>query len=137
MLTPMNRRAFLKAGGVAAIGTLAGSGAAFAADTEISLSPSEPGAVISPHIYGHFIEHLGGVIYDGVWVRPELVHPQRGRNPQAVCRRHEADRRPESALARRLLCRRLSLARRHRQGLRAAPHLQLLATPHARRNRRH
>ena len=24
--------------------------------------------MISPHIYGHFIEHLGGVIYDGVWV---------------------------------------------------------------------
>jgi alpha-N-arabinofuranosidase len=23
---------------------------------------------INPHIYGHFIEHLGGVIYDGVWV---------------------------------------------------------------------
>jgi alpha-N-arabinofuranosidase len=64
----MNRRTFLKAGASAAIGALAGSGPAFAADAEIELSPGEPGAVISPQIYGHFIEHLGGVIYDGVWV---------------------------------------------------------------------
>jgi alpha-N-arabinofuranosidase len=64
----MNRRAFIKAGASVAIGALAGSGLAFAADAEIELSPGEPGAVISPHIYGHFIEHLGGVIYDGVWV---------------------------------------------------------------------
>jgi len=64
----MNRRNFLKAGATAAIVSLAGSRQAFAADAEISLSLGEPGAVISPHIYGHFIEHLGGVIYDGVWV---------------------------------------------------------------------
>src|SRR5229473_1170936 len=64
----MNRRTFLQAGASAAIGALAGSGLAFAADAEIELSPGEAGAVISPHIYGHFIEHLGGVIYDGVWV---------------------------------------------------------------------
>ena len=37
-------------------------------DAEIVLTPSEPGPVIRPHIYGHFIEHLGGVIYDGIWV---------------------------------------------------------------------
>jgi len=24
--------------------------------------------IINPNIYGHFIEHLGGVIYDGIWV---------------------------------------------------------------------
>ncbi len=23
---------------------------------------------ISPNIYGHFAEHIGGVIYDGLWV---------------------------------------------------------------------
>jgi len=28
----------------------------------------EPIGTIAPEIYGHFIEHLGGVIYDGVWV---------------------------------------------------------------------
>ena len=30
--------------------------------------PSETIGTISPEIYSHFIEHLGGVIYDGVWV---------------------------------------------------------------------
>ena len=64
----MNRRDFLKAGAAATVGVLATSRLAFAADAEIVLSPGEPGSVISPHLYGHFIEHLGGVIYDGVWV---------------------------------------------------------------------
>jgi alpha-N-arabinofuranosidase len=32
------------------------------------LSPAAPGPVISPHLYGHFVEHLGGVVYDGIWV---------------------------------------------------------------------
>jgi alpha-N-arabinofuranosidase len=38
------------------------------ADAQITLIPSEPIGTIAPEIYGHFIEHLGGVIYDGVWV---------------------------------------------------------------------
>ena len=37
-------------------------------DAHIQLLPSEPIGTIAPEIYGHFIEHLGGVIYDGVWV---------------------------------------------------------------------
>jgi len=39
-----------------------------AADAEIEIAPGTPGPAINPHIYGHFIEHLGGVIYDGIWV---------------------------------------------------------------------
>lgn len=39
-----------------------------AADAQIEIDPSQPGPQINPHIYGHFIEHLGGVIYDGIWV---------------------------------------------------------------------
>jgi alpha-N-arabinofuranosidase len=38
------------------------------ADAHIEILPGEPIATISPEIYSHFIEHLGGVIYDGVWV---------------------------------------------------------------------
>lgn len=63
----MKRRTFLKAG-VTAMSALAARRIAFAADTEIELSLGEPGGVIHQNIYGHFIEHLGGVIYDGVWV---------------------------------------------------------------------
>src|SRR5574341_1079780 len=42
------------------------------------LTPSQPGPVISPHIYGHFIEHLGGVIYDGIWVGRDSKIPNTG-----------------------------------------------------------
>jgi|SRR5271165_4065878 len=38
------------------------------ADARIEVLLDEPLGTISPHIYGHFTEHLGGVIYDGVWV---------------------------------------------------------------------
>ena len=71
----MNRRKFLQAGTSVAIGALAASRLAFGADVEIVVSPGEPGGLISPHIYGHFIEHLGGVIYDGVWVGPDSRIP--------------------------------------------------------------
>ena len=53
---------------MAGVGALAASPLRLAADVDIEISPDKPGAVINPHIYGHFIEHLGGVIYDGIWV---------------------------------------------------------------------
>ena len=37
-------------------------------DARIEILPGEPIGTISPEIYSHFIEQLGGVIYDGVWV---------------------------------------------------------------------
>jgi alpha-N-arabinofuranosidase len=37
-------------------------------DSSIEVLIDEPLGTISPHIYGHFTEDLGGVIYDGVWV---------------------------------------------------------------------
>ncbi len=64
-----NRREFVK--GLAAAAT----GAAVLSAQRPSGPPAhidvvinEPIATIRPEIYGHFIEHLGGVIYDGVWV---------------------------------------------------------------------
>jgi alpha-N-arabinofuranosidase len=41
------------------------------ADSHIEVLLDEPIATISPRIYGHFVEHIGGVIYDGVWVGKE------------------------------------------------------------------
>jgi alpha-N-arabinofuranosidase len=64
----MQRRAFLQTAAGAGIGALVASRPSFAADAEVVLSPGTPGPVISPHVYGHFIEHLGGVVYDGIWV---------------------------------------------------------------------
>ncbi len=34
----------------------------------IEVLPGEPIGTISPEIQGHFTEHIGGVIYDGIWV---------------------------------------------------------------------
>lgn len=65
----IDRREFL--GGTA----LALGGLAFglprssrAADSRIEVLLNEPIGTINPNIYGHFIEHLGAVVYDGIWV---------------------------------------------------------------------
>ncbi|MEZ5426892.1 MAG: alpha-L-arabinofuranosidase C-terminal domain-containing protein [Pyrinomonadaceae bacterium] len=34
----------------------------------IEIMLDEKIGTVSPHIYGHFVEHLGGVVYDGIWV---------------------------------------------------------------------
>jgi alpha-L-arabinofuranosidase len=67
------------------------------ADTiDIEILPDEPIGTISPNVYGHFTEHLGGCIYDGVWVgenskipnisgiRKELVDRLRELKPPVV-----------------------------------------------------
>jgi alpha-N-arabinofuranosidase len=64
----MQRRTFIKSATGAGVGALAASRLILAADAEIEIAVDKPGPVINPHIYGHFIEHLGGVIYDGIWV---------------------------------------------------------------------
>src|SRR5579863_2761776 len=71
----MKRREFIRT-------ALAGSGAlvfsqyagvsalraASGVDSRIEILMGEPLGTISPNVYGHFTENLGGVIYDGVWV---------------------------------------------------------------------
>jgi len=69
-----HRRSFLRAA-AAGIGALAVPRPRLGADAEIEVDPSSPGPPISPHLYGHFIEHLGGVIYDGIWVGRESRIP--------------------------------------------------------------
>ncbi|SPE53056.1 Alpha-L-arabinofuranosidase [Verrucomicrobia bacterium] len=56
----------------------------------------EPIGTISPDLYGHFTEHIGGVIYDGIWVgegskvpnqggiRTELVEHMKRLHPSVV-----------------------------------------------------
>jgi alpha-N-arabinofuranosidase len=43
--------------------------------TRISINPNDSGARINPNIYGHFAEHLGRCIYDGIWVGEESSIP--------------------------------------------------------------
>ncbi|MBS1800045.1 MAG: alpha-L-arabinofuranosidase [Acidobacteria bacterium] len=70
-MTP-SRRTFLKSSSLAAAAVALEGSSSLAqsaqVDAYIDVMPSEPIGTISPEIYGHFIEHLGGVIYDGVWV---------------------------------------------------------------------
>lgn len=49
-----------------------------ALESRIDVLVGEPIGRISPHIYGHFTEHLGGVIYDGVWVGENSKIPNTG-----------------------------------------------------------
>jgi len=76
-----SRRSFLKTSTLAASalplrGRLLAQAAQ--ADARIDVLPAEPIGTISPEIYGHFIEHLGGVIYDGVWVGEGSAIPNEG-----------------------------------------------------------
>jgi alpha-L-arabinofuranosidase len=47
-------------------------------DAFVEILPGESMGEISPLIYGHFTEHIGGVIYDGVWVGENSKIPNRG-----------------------------------------------------------
>lgn len=64
------RRSFLKtsAFGAAALLTAPRLVRGAGADSRIEVLLQEPLGTISPNTYGQFTEHLGGVIYDGVWV---------------------------------------------------------------------
>ena len=45
----------------------------------ITVLAREPGSSISPFLHGHFIEHGGALVYDGLWVGPDSEIPnQRG-----------------------------------------------------------
>ncbi|MEX2683071.1 MAG: alpha-N-arabinofuranosidase [Candidatus Sigynarchaeota archaeon] len=43
--------------------------------TRVVIHADEQIAHINPNIYGHFAEHLGSLIYDGLWVGPESKIP--------------------------------------------------------------
>ena len=77
-----NRRDFLRAATVAGSawlaspGTLAPRLSAQAPEARIDVLLPETVGAIAPEIYGHFVEHLGGVVYDGVWVGEKSPIPQ-------------------------------------------------------------
>jgi alpha-N-arabinofuranosidase len=59
------RRHFLRS---AAAGAASLAARAQSADARIEILTGEPIGRIAPEIYSHFVEHLGGVVYDGIWV---------------------------------------------------------------------
>ena len=74
----MNRRKFL-ANTFAAV-AMAGMAprSSKAADAEIDVLLDEPLGVIDPNVHGHFVEHIGGVVYDGIWVGEDSKIPNVG-----------------------------------------------------------
>lgn len=74
----MERRRFLKtaAASTAAAMVFGRRGALAAeADSHIEVLIDEPIGTIAPEIYGHFTEHLGTVIYDGIFVGEDSKIP--------------------------------------------------------------
>jgi alpha-N-arabinofuranosidase len=61
-ISPLSRRGFLLAASAAA------PLRAQSPDARIDVLVKEPIGTIAPEIYGHFVEHLGAVVYDGIWV---------------------------------------------------------------------
>jgi alpha-N-arabinofuranosidase len=51
---------------------------ASASESSIEILLDEPIGTISPDLYGHFTEHIGGVIYDGIWVGEDSRIPNQG-----------------------------------------------------------
>ena len=70
----MRRRSFM----LAAAGGLTAARTSFAADSRIEVLTQEPIGTISPDIYGHFTEDIGGVVYDGIWVGEDSRIPHIG-----------------------------------------------------------
>jgi alpha-N-arabinofuranosidase len=64
------------------------------ATAQIEIIPAEPIGTIAPEIYGHFIEHLGGAIYDGVWVGENSKIPNEGGIRRALIDALKAIRAP-------------------------------------------
>src|SRR4051812_39763147 len=60
------RRQFLRS--AATVAAAVPSSRAQSADAAVDVLVDEPVGTIAPEIYGHFVEHLGGVVYDGIWV---------------------------------------------------------------------
>jgi alpha-L-arabinofuranosidase len=75
----MKRRDFLQQGlGASAFLLLPAAGRSASssnADSRVEVLFEEPLGTISPNIYGHFAENLGGVLYDGVWVGGKSAVP--------------------------------------------------------------
>jgi alpha-N-arabinofuranosidase len=47
-------------------------------ESRVEILINEPIGTINPNLYSHFVEHLGGVVYDGIWVGEKSKIPNIG-----------------------------------------------------------
>ena len=66
----IERREFLKTSLIAGAAAVIAPRAAFSqtAEAKIEVLINEPIGTVNPNLYSHFVEHLGAVVYDGIWV---------------------------------------------------------------------
>ena len=74
----LSRREFLAGSAAVAGAALIPSRAAAATDSRVEVQLHEPVGRIAPEVQGHFVEHLGGVVYDGIWVGEDSKIPNDG-----------------------------------------------------------
>ena len=118
----MKRRTVLRGlAGLAAMGSagtalnrMAGARAS-ATDLSVTVLLDEPIGTIRPAIYSQFAEHIGGVIYDGIWVGPDSKVPNIGGFRKALVEHVKRLGRSSSG-GREDASRTLSLARWNRAG---------------------
>jgi alpha-N-arabinofuranosidase len=85
----VKRRDFLYGAAAGGAGLLAGRGMSFAqssraVDSRVEVLLGEEIGTINPNIYGHFVEHLGAVVYDGIWVGENSRVPNTGGIRNAI-----------------------------------------------------
>src|SRR5262249_17959672 len=64
----IGRRTFVASALATSVAALALPRTAKSSDSRIEILIKEPIGPISSNTYSHFVEHLGGVVYDGIWV---------------------------------------------------------------------
>jgi len=79
----VKRREFLQGAVAISAGLIAGRAEGLAqssraADSRVEVLIGEEIGTINRDIYGHFAEHLGGVVYDGIWVGENSKVPNTG-----------------------------------------------------------
>ena len=80
----VTRRHFLHLSAAAAAGVVLAPRGAHAADARVEILLNERIGPVTADLYGHFVEHLGGVVYDGVWVGEKSKVPNTGGIRQAL-----------------------------------------------------
>lgn len=65
-----------------------------ATDSRVEVLLGEPIGQIAPEIHGHFTEHLGGVVYDGIWVGEGSKIPNQGGIRTALVEKLKAIKAP-------------------------------------------
>src|SRR4029453_15412734 len=72
------RRDFLRAAVAGGAALAIAPRSARAADSRIDIVLGDTMGTIPSDLYGHFAEHLGGVVYDGIWVGEDSKIPNTG-----------------------------------------------------------